>query len=126
MDSLPTGSKRWAVLMKIGKNLFGKHHLKAFKLKLVGVNDKLIGLDHKSNNEEGNSKEGAHKYKSGDTGNKTRDNYKGLKCLYTNIHTTGNKQVSAITETWWNGIHDWNSQLEGYKLFKRNRPNKRG
>lgn len=63
---------------------------------------------------------------------------KGLKYLYTNAHTIGDKQgeleilvcegkyeIVPIAETWWDTTHDWNTQLEVYKLLKRNRPNKR-
>lgn len=32
----------------------------------------------------------------------------------------------AIIETWWDKAHDWNTQLDGYQLFKINRSNKRG
>lgn len=37
----------------------------------MGVNDKLIRLNHKSNDDLGNGEDGAHKYRSVDTGNKT-------------------------------------------------------
>lgn len=31
----------------------------------------------------------------------------------------------VFIETWWDGSHDWNILLEGYKLLNRNRSNKR-
>ncbi|XP_073409523.1 uncharacterized protein [Dendrobates tinctorius] len=34
--------------------------------------------------------------------------------------------VIGITETWWDDTHDWNTRLEGYNLFARNRLDKRG
>uniref|UniRef100_A0A8D0BMQ2 NADH dehydrogenase [ubiquinone] 1 alpha subcomplex subunit 12 n=1 Tax=Salvator merianae TaxID=96440 RepID=A0A8D0BMQ2_SALMN len=34
--------------------------------------------------------------------------------------------IIGITETWWDNTHDWNTELEGYNLFKKNRLNKRG
>ncbi|XP_060139070.1 uncharacterized protein LOC132593239 [Zootoca vivipara] len=63
----------------------------------------------------------------------------GLQCLYTNAQSMGNKQdelellvqqtkydIIGITETWWDESHDWNVQIEGYNLFQRNRPNRKG
>uniref|UniRef100_A0A670J9Y2 Reverse transcriptase domain-containing protein n=1 Tax=Podarcis muralis TaxID=64176 RepID=A0A670J9Y2_PODMU len=63
----------------------------------------------------------------------------GLQCLYTNAQSMGNKQdelellvqqtkydIIGITETWWDKSHDWNVIMEGYNLFQRNRPDKKG
>ena len=62
-----------------------------------------------------------------------------LKCLYTSVHSMGNKQeeleavvqlgkcyLIAITETWWDESHDWNALTEDYRLFRRDRQGKRG
>lgn len=58
-----------------------------------------------------------------------------LKCLYTNVCSMGNKQeeletcvragdydLVAVTETWWDSIHDWNVVMDGYVLFRKDRP----
>ena len=58
-----------------------------------------------------------------------------LKCLYTNAHSMGNKQeelkicvwlqghdLTAITETQWDSLHDWNSVIDAYTLFRKDRP----
>lgn len=63
----------------------------------------------------------------------------GLRCLYTNAQSMGNKQdelellaqqssydLIGITETWWDESHNWNVVMEGYNLFRKNRPNKKG
>ncbi|XP_063797776.1 mucin-2-like [Pseudophryne corroboree] len=34
--------------------------------------------------------------------------------------------IIGITETWWDESHDWSIYMEGYKLFRRDRSNKRG
>ena len=61
-----------------------------------------------------------------------------LKRIYTNAHTTGNKQEEleavwqanydfvAITETWWDCSHNWSAVTDRYKLFKRDRQARRG
>ena len=62
-----------------------------------------------------------------------------LKCLYTNACSMGNKQeelvataqmenygLIAITETWWDELHDWSAVIDGYKLFRRDRQGRRG
>ncbi|GAB0207210.1 hypothetical protein GRJ2_003186600 [Grus japonensis] len=62
-----------------------------------------------------------------------------LKCLYTNTCSMGNKQeelevcvqlqghdLIAITETWWDSSHDWNAVMDGYILFRKDRPARRG
>ena len=62
-----------------------------------------------------------------------------LECLYTNAHSTGNKQeeleatmllesynLVAIIETWWDESHDWSAAIGGYKLFRRDRQGRRG
>ena len=62
-----------------------------------------------------------------------------LKCIYTNAHSMGNKQeeleaivhqegydIVAITKTWWDGSHDWNTAMDSYKLFRRDRLGTRG
>ncbi|PKU35646.1 egf-like repeat and discoidin i-like domain-containing protein 3 [Limosa lapponica baueri] len=30
--------------------------------------------------------------------------------------------VVTITETWWDNLHDWSAAMDGYKLFRRDRP----
>ena len=32
----------------------------------------------------------------------------------------------AITETWWDNSHDWNAVMDGYVLFRKDRPARRG
>ena len=62
-----------------------------------------------------------------------------LKSLLTNEHSMGNKQeemktiiqlgnydLTAISETWWDESHSWNTMIEGYKLFRRYRQGRRG
>ena len=62
-----------------------------------------------------------------------------LKCLYTNERSMGNKQEEletvtqlgkygqiAIMETWWDESHDWNTLIEDYRLFRRDRQGRRG
>jgi len=62
-----------------------------------------------------------------------------LQCLYSNARSMGNKQeeleicvrsqghdLIAITETWWDSSHDWNAVTDGYRLFRKDRPTRRG
>ena len=62
-----------------------------------------------------------------------------LKCVYTNTHSKGNKQeeleaiiqqdsydLVAIAETWWDNSHDWHAVMNGYRLFRKDRPTRRG
>ncbi|KAK4822039.1 hypothetical protein QYF61_006952 [Mycteria americana] len=62
-----------------------------------------------------------------------------LKCLYTNARSMGNKQEEleaivhqenydtvAIMETWWDDSHNWSVAMDGYKLFRRGRRDRRG
>ncbi|GAB0208671.1 hypothetical protein GRJ2_003332800 [Grus japonensis] len=62
-----------------------------------------------------------------------------LKCIYTNAHSMGNKQehletivqqenydIVAVTETWWDDSHNWSAAMDGYKLFRRDRQERRG
>ncbi|PKU48706.1 nipped-b-like protein [Limosa lapponica baueri] len=62
-----------------------------------------------------------------------------LKCLYTNARSMGNKQeeleavllqesydIVAITETWWDESYDWTVAIDGYKLFRRDRRERKG
>ena len=62
-----------------------------------------------------------------------------LKCLYTNARSMGNKweeletvaqfgkyDLIAITETWWDESHDWNTLIEDYRFFRRDRQARRG
>ncbi|KAK4811067.1 hypothetical protein QYF61_016353 [Mycteria americana] len=62
-----------------------------------------------------------------------------LKCLYTNARSMGNKQeeleaivhqenydMVAITERWWDDLHNWSAAMDGYKLFRRDRRGRRG
>ena len=57
-----------------------------------------------------------------------------LNCLYTNVRSMGNKleeletvaqfgkyDLIAITEPWWDESHDWNTLIEDYRLFRRDR-----
>ncbi|GAB0193231.1 mitochondrial enolase superfamily member 1 [Grus japonensis] len=61
------------------------------------------------------------------------------KCMYINAHSMGNKQeelevcvqsqghdLIAITETRWDSLHDWNAVMDGYVLFRKDRPATRG
>jgi len=60
-----------------------------------------------------------------------------LKCIYTNACSMGNKQkelkaivqlencdIVAITETWWDNLHNWSAAVDGYKLARRDRQGK--
>ncbi|GAB0184038.1 hypothetical protein GRJ2_000869100 [Grus japonensis] len=62
-----------------------------------------------------------------------------LKCTYTNACSMGNKQeeidiyvwlqghdLIAVTETWWDSSHDWNAVMDGYTLFRKDRPARQG
>jgi len=62
-----------------------------------------------------------------------------VKCVYTNTRSMGNKQeeleaivqqdgydLVAITETWWDNLHDWRAVMDGYRLFRKDRPTRRG
>ncbi|GAB0204256.1 hypothetical protein GRJ2_002891200 [Grus japonensis] len=62
-----------------------------------------------------------------------------LECLYTIACSMGNKQeeveicvqsqghdLIAITETWQDSLHDWNAVMDGYILFRKDRPAMRG
>jgi len=62
-----------------------------------------------------------------------------LKCVYTNARSMGNKQEEleaiipqddydfvAITEMWWDNSHDWHAVMDGYRLFRKDRPTRRG
>jgi len=62
-----------------------------------------------------------------------------LKCVYTDTRTMGNKQeeletiiqqddydLVTITETWWDNLHDWHAVMGGYRLFRKDRPTRRG
>ena len=62
-----------------------------------------------------------------------------LKCVYTNARSMDNKQeeleaiiqqdgydLVAITETWWDNSHDWHAVMDGYRLFRKDRPTRRG
>ncbi|PKU49676.1 mitochondrial fission process protein 1 [Limosa lapponica baueri] len=62
-----------------------------------------------------------------------------LKCIYTNARSMGNKQeqleaivqqenydIVAITETWWDDLHNWSTAANGYQLFRRDRQGRRG
>jgi len=58
-----------------------------------------------------------------------------LKCIYTNARSMGDKQeeleaivqpdgydLIAITETWWGSSYDWRAVVDGYRLFRKDRP----
>ena len=62
-----------------------------------------------------------------------------LKCLYTVGSSVRNKQEELetvmhlenydfvpITETWWNDSHNWDTTIEGYWLFRRDRQGRKG
>jgi len=62
-----------------------------------------------------------------------------LKSIYTNAHSMGNKQeemeaivqqdgynLVAIRETLWDNSHDRNVVMDGYRLFRKDRPTGRG
>ena len=62
-----------------------------------------------------------------------------LKCLYTNACSLSNKQdeletvmhlesydLVAITETWWDDSHNWNTTIDEYQLFRRDRRGRKG
>jgi len=62
-----------------------------------------------------------------------------LKCVYTNARSMGNKQeeletiiqqdgydLVTITEMWWDNSHDWPAVMDGYRLFRKDRPTRRG
>ena len=57
-----------------------------------------------------------------------------VTCIYTNARSMGNKQeeleaivqqdscdLVTITEMWWDDPHDWSAEMDGYKLFSRDR-----
>jgi len=58
-----------------------------------------------------------------------------LKCVYSNARSMGNKQeemkaivqqdsydLVTITETWWDDSHDRSAAMDGYTLFRKDRP----
>ena len=62
-----------------------------------------------------------------------------LKCIYTNACSMGNKQeeleailqqenydIVAITETWWDDLHNCSTAMDSYKPFRRGRQGRRG
>jgi len=62
-----------------------------------------------------------------------------LKCVYTNAGSMVNKQeeldaiiqqdgydLVVITETRWDNSHDWHDVMDGYRLFRKDRPTRRG
>ena len=64
---------------------------------------------------------------------------RSLKCLYTSARSMGNKQeeleihvrsgdydLVALTETWWDSSRDWNVAMDGYVLLRKDRPARRG
>ena len=36
-----------------------------------------------------------------------------------------NYDLIAVAETWWEDSHNWNTTIEGYKLFRRDRQGRR-
>ena len=59
--------------------------------------------------------------------------------FHTNAHKVGNKQeeaenivqlenydLAAITETWWNKSHNWDTITENHKLFRSGTQGRRG
>ncbi|PKU47570.1 rna-directed dna polymerase from mobile element jockey- hypothetical protein [Limosa lapponica baueri] len=70
-----------------------------------------------------------------DTTRKPAHSTASLKCLCTNACNMGNKleeleicvrsegnTLIAIPETWWDSLHDWNAVMDGYALFRKDRP----
>jgi len=62
-----------------------------------------------------------------------------LKCVYTNARSMGNKQeeleaiiqqdgydLVVITETRWDNSHDWHAVMDGFRIFRKDRPTRRG
>ncbi|CAM2116169.1 unnamed protein product [Caretta caretta] len=62
-----------------------------------------------------------------------------LRCLYMNARSLGNKQeelevlaqsrncdVIGITKSWWGNSHDWSTVMDGCKLFRKDRQEKKG
>jgi len=62
-----------------------------------------------------------------------------LKCVCTDARSMGNEQeeleaiiqqdgydLVTITETWWDNLHDWHAVMDGYRLFRKDRPARRG
>lgn len=62
-----------------------------------------------------------------------------LKCLYTSVCILGNKQdeleatmllgsqyAVAVTETWWDDSRDWSEAINGYKILRGDRQERRG
>ena len=62
-----------------------------------------------------------------------------LKCLYTNALSMGNKHdeleihmqlqsydLVGITETWWDGSHDWSVAMKEYSLYRKDRKGRQG
>jgi len=62
-----------------------------------------------------------------------------LNSIYTNAHSVGSKQekleaimqresydIVAITETWWDGSHNWSAAMNSYKLFRSDKQGRRG
>ena len=37
----------------------------------------------------------------------------------------GHYDLVAITETWWDRLHDWNVIMDGYVLFRKDRATRR-
>jgi len=53
------------------------------------------------------------------------DDLKGQEELEAIIQQDGYDLV-AITETWWDNSHDWHAVIDGYGLFRKDRPARRG
>jgi len=62
-----------------------------------------------------------------------------LNCLYPDARSVGSQQeeleiyvqsqghdLTAITETWWDSLHDWHAVMDGYTPFRKGRPTRRG
>ena len=45
--------------------------------------------------------------------------------LEVSVRSQGHDLI-ASTETWWGSSHDWNVVMDGYRLFRKDRPARRG
>ena len=42
------------------------------------------------------------------------------------IMSQADYDLVTITETWWDHSHEWSAEIDGYKLFRRDRRGKKG
>uniref|UniRef100_A0A8B9I413 Uncharacterized protein n=1 Tax=Anser brachyrhynchus TaxID=132585 RepID=A0A8B9I413_9AVES len=129
-----TLSDRWERFISQGQKCSGTGismaHLESFKLdaKGDGVVAGLAPVGQHPNTDEDRAASHA-------PGVKSACSSRSLKCLYTNAHSMGNKQeeleirvqsgdydLVATTETWWDSSHDWNAVMDGSVLLRKDRP----